>query len=125
MNMLYRLLFKAWCLRLIQRISTMKRLGLRCTNRIHRTHVSSAMGRVIHCPFHYEDPLPTSQRLCPVVEHNMVDARKPLLLRQYQQARGHPLARLVPWLPMLGIQTFHTSPYLHIERPVCITKFSY
>jgi len=124
MDKLYRLLFKARCLRLTQRISTMQRLRFRRTKRIHRIHVSSAMGWIIHCSLHYEDPLTPSQAFCRVVQHNMVNPRKPLLLRQYQQACGHALTRLVPRLPMLGVQAFHTSPDLHIESTVCIAKFS-
>jgi len=124
MNVLCRLLFKACCLRFTQCMNTTKRLRLRRTKRIHRIHMSSAMGGIIHCSPHYEDPLTANQVLCRVVEHNMVNPRKPLLLRQYQQARGHSLARLVPRLAMVGVQTFHPGPYLHVESTVSITKFS-
>lgn len=124
MNVLCRLLFKARCLRLTQRISTMQRLRFRRTKRIHRIHMSSAMGRIIHCSLYYEDALTTRLVFCRVVEHNMVNPRKPLLLRQYQQARRHALARRVPRLAMLGVQALHASPYLHVESAVSITKSS-
>ena len=59
----------------------MERFRLRRSKRIHRIHMSSAMGRIVHCSLDYEDPLTTSQILCWVVQYNMVNPRKPLLLR--------------------------------------------